>query len=109
MKIIFLFTFFFFLGFQGAVMAENKLSLKAKNVLGAALQPHGRELNAGFYRDGCCNTGSADTGQHVVAATVTEEFLKFTKSRGNDLQTPRPDLGFPGLKPGDHWCLCAAR
>ena len=64
---------------------------------------------AGFYRDGCCNTGDDDLGVHVVCAKVTREFLEFSKAHGNDLTTPQPELGFPGLKPGDKWCLCAAR
>ncbi len=63
----------------------------------------------GFYRDGCCHTGPADQGRHVVCAVMTEEFLAFTKAQGNDLSTPRPEYHFPGLKPGDHWCLCALR
>jgi len=63
----------------------------------------------GFYRDGCCNTGPDDLGVHSVCVEVTAEFLAFSKSRGNDLSTPNPQWGFPGLKPGDRWCLCAAR
>jgi uncharacterized protein len=63
----------------------------------------------GFYRDGDCSTGPDDLGRHVVCARVTAEFLAFSKSRGNDLSTPQPEYGFPGLKPGDRWCLCAAR
>ncbi len=63
----------------------------------------------GFYRDGVCNTGPQDHGTHVVCAVMTEEFLQFTKSRGNDLSTPIPMYRFPGLKPGDGWCLCALR
>lgn len=63
----------------------------------------------GFYRDGCCNTGPDDLGVHTVCVRVTKEFLEFSRSRGNDLTTPAPDFGFPGLKPGDRWCLCAAR
>jgi uncharacterized protein (DUF2237 family) len=63
----------------------------------------------GYYRDGFCSTGAGDTGIHVVCAHLTEEFLEFTKSRGNDLSTPKPLYDFPGLKPGDRWCLCAAR
>jgi hypothetical protein len=63
----------------------------------------------GFYRDGYCRTDAMDAGRHVVAAVLTQEFLDFTRSRGNDLQTPRPDSDFPGLKPGDRWCLCAQR
>ncbi len=84
-------------------------AVESKNVLGAPLQQHNAELSTGFYRDGYCNTGADDAGTHVVAATVTKEFLAFTKAKGNDLQTPRPELRFPGLKPGDRWCLCAAR
>jgi hypothetical protein len=63
----------------------------------------------GFFRDGSCQTSDEDLGRHVVCAEVTDEFLAFSRSRGNDLSTPRPELGFPGLKAGQHWCLCAAR
>ena len=63
----------------------------------------------GFFRDGCCNTGAEDVGLHVVCVVTTAEFLAFSRSRGNDLSTPIPEYGFPGLKPGDRWCLCAAR
>jgi hypothetical protein len=63
----------------------------------------------GFYRDGCCNTGPRDRGLHVVCVRVTEDFLTFSRSRGNDLVTPVPQWRFPGLKPGDRWCLCATR
>ena len=63
----------------------------------------------GFYRDGCCTTGEADVGRHVVCAEVTAEFLAYSRSRGNDLTTARPEFGFPGLNPGDRWCLCADR
>jgi uncharacterized protein (DUF2237 family) len=63
----------------------------------------------GFYRDGCCHTGPGDYGVHVVCAQVTKEFLVFSRRRGNDLATPVPEYGFPGLKPGDRWCLCAMR
>ena len=63
----------------------------------------------GFYRDGCCNTGREDLGNHTVCVVVTSAFLEFSKSRGNDLSTPIPEFGFPGLKPGDRWCLCAPR
>jgi hypothetical protein len=82
---------------------------KAKNVLGDELALCGLSPKTGFYRDGYCRTGAHDAGRHVVAAMVTEEFLAFTKSRGNDLSTPRPEYDFPGLKPGDRWCLCALR
>lgn len=82
---------------------------QAKNIMGAPLMQCSIKPLTGFYRDGYCRTGEADTGSHVVSAIVTQEFLDFTKSRGNDLQTPRPELNFPGLKPGDRWCLCALR
>ncbi len=79
------------------------------NVLGEALVPCGLDPVTGFYRDGCCATGSDDMGRHVVCAEVTLEFLEYSKERGNDLMTPQPAFGFPGLKPGDKWCLCADR
>lgn len=79
------------------------------NVIGEPLMPCSVDPVTGFYRDGCCNTGPEDLGSHTVCAVMTEEFLAFTKLRGNDLSTPRPEFGFPGLKPGDQWCLCAAR
>lgn len=82
---------------------------KALNVLGGALEPCNTSPLTGFYRDGCCNTGPEDVGRHVVCARMTAEFLAFSSSRGNDLSTPRQDLGFPGLEPGDRWCLCADR
>lgn len=80
-----------------------------RNVLGTTLEPCSTDPMTGFYRDGCCATGPEDQGSHTVCAVVTEAFLAFSKSRGNDLTTPRPEWGFPGLKPGDQWCLCAAR
>ncbi|KAA0172022.1 hypothetical protein FNF28_00339 [Cafeteria roenbergensis] len=79
------------------------------SVLGQPLQRCPGPHRSGFYRSGFCMTGPDDTGSHVVAAVMTEEFLEFTKARGNDLSTPRPEWGFPGLKPGDGWCLCASR
>ena len=79
------------------------------NVLGGPLQECGRDPLTGFYRDGCCETGPTDTGTHVVCAVMTAEFLDFTASRGNDLSTPRPEYRFPGLRPGDRWCLCVSR
>ena len=81
----------------------------AKNVLGTELAGCSDEPLTGFYRDGCCNTGETDVGVHVVCAEMTGEFLEFGASRGNDLSTPAPQYGFPGLKPGDRWCLCAMR
>ncbi len=81
----------------------------AKNVLGTTLKSCSTDPMTGFYRDGCCNTGGEDSGVHTICVRVTEEFLKFSRSRGNDLSTPRPEYGFPGLVPGDQWCLCAMR
>lgn len=79
------------------------------NVLGGRLEPCSDEPRTGFYRDGCCNTGPEDVGLHVVCARMTAKFLAFSKAHGNDLSTPHPELGFPGLKPGDRWCICAGR
>jgi uncharacterized protein (DUF2237 family) len=79
------------------------------NVLGEPLESCSEEPMTGFFRDGCCNTSPEDFGSHTVCTRVTAEFLEFSKQRGNDLSTPMPDFGFPGLKPGDQWCLCAAR
>lgn len=84
-------------------------SKTAKNVLGDPLIPCSTEPMTGFYRDGCCNTGPGDMGVHVVCAEMTQEFLEFSFARGNDLITPRPEYRFPGLRPGDRWCLCAQR
>ena len=78
-------------------------------MLGRALEPCGNHPKTGFFRDGCCNTSSDDAGAHVVCARLTAEFLAFSKASGNDLSTPAPSVGFPGLKPGDRWCLCALR
>jgi len=80
-----------------------------KNILGQDLLPCSTEPMTGFYRDGCCRTGPGDRGVHTVCAVMTNEFLAFSKSRGNDLSTPRPEWNFPGLKEGDRWCLCAPR
>ena len=79
------------------------------NVLGEPLLPCSDNPVTGFFRDGCCNTSKEDIGMHVVCVRVTREFLEFSRFRGNDLSTPMPEFGFPGLKPGDQWCLCAAR
>ena len=79
------------------------------NVLGEPLQSCSTRPLTGFYRDGCCRTGPEDVGRHVVCVEVTREFLAFSRERGNDLVTPRPEFGFPGLVPGDRWCLCALR
>jgi uncharacterized protein (DUF2237 family) len=79
------------------------------NVLGEPLVTCSENPLTGYYRDGCCNTEEADVGSHTVCARVTAEFLDFSRSMGNDLTTPRTEFGFPGLRPGDQWCLCAAR
>lgn len=79
------------------------------NVLGGPLQPCSTDPLTGFYRDGCCNTGPEDAGRHTVCVIVSAEFLAVSKYLGNDLTTPRPEYRFAGLKPGDRWCLCAAR
>ena len=91
-----------------ARMPKSK-SATAKNVLGTELKECSQEPMTGFFRDGCCNTSNEDLGAHPVCAVMTAEFLEFSKQAGNDLSTPRPEFGFPGLKPGDRWCLCAAR
>ena len=80
-----------------------------QNVLGTPLQPCCTDPLTGYFRDGSCRTDATDRGTHVVCAIMTEEFLTYTKSRGNDLSTPLPRYRFPGLKPGDGWCLCALR
>jgi uncharacterized protein (DUF2237 family) len=87
-------------------MADQEESV---NVFGESLLECSTNPLTGFYRDGCCNTGPDDQGSHTVCVEVTAEFLEFSKARGNDLSTPRPELGFDGLAPGDRWCLCAAR
>ena len=81
----------------------------ALNVLGQELLPCSSAPLTGFFRNGCCETGPDDLGLHTVCAVMTSEFLAFSRRAGNDLSTPRPDLHFPGLKPGDRWCLCAPR
>jgi len=81
----------------------------ATNLLGTELTVCSTAPMTGFYRDGCCETGADDSGVHVVCAQVTQEFLDFSIQQGNDLSTPRPQYSFPGLKPGDRWCVCASR
>ncbi len=83
--------------------------LPSVNVLGTVLEPCSTRPLTGFYRNGCCDTGPLDRGQHTVCAIMTAEFLALSKYLGNDLSTPHPEYGFAGLKPGDHWCLCAGR
>ncbi len=79
------------------------------NVVGGELLPCSADPLTGFYRDGCCSTGDEDLGSHTVCAVMTDEFLSFSREVGNDLSTPRPEWGFPGLVPGDRWCVCAGR
>lgn len=79
------------------------------NVLGEALQPCSHDPLTGYFRNGACDTCDQDVGSHTVCAVMTAEFLALSKYLGNDLSTPRPEYGFAGLKPGDHWCLCASR
>lgn len=83
--------------------------IPARNVFGEPLVPCSFDPLTGFFRDGCCKTDKEDVGTHVICAIMTAEFLAFSKSRGNDLSTPVPQWGFPGLKAGDQWCLCALR
>lgn len=79
------------------------------NVLGTPLQTCGTDPMTGWFRDGCCNTDMSDFGVHTVCCSITNEFLDYSQSRGNDLSTPKPEAGFLGLKHGDRWCLCAGR
>jgi uncharacterized protein (DUF2237 family) len=81
----------------------------ARNVTGGELKPCSTAPLTGFFRNGCCETGPDDLGLHTVCAVMSAEFLAFSKAAGNDLSTPQPAYGFPGLKPGDRWCLCAPR
>lgn len=82
---------------------------RGRNVYGEPLEDCSFDPLTGFFRDGCCGTGPEDVGQHTVCSVMTAEFLAFSKEHGNDLSTPVPQFGFPGLKPGDQWCLCAGR
>lgn len=90
-------------------MSESAGRRLGRNVLGTPLLACSFDPLTGFFRDGCCTTGTEDVGSHTVCARVTEAFLAFSKERGNDLSTPRPEYRFRGLKPGDRWCVCAAR
>jgi len=85
------------------------MALERRNVLGGVLESCSTRPMTGFFRDGCCRTGRGDVGVHVVCPRVSEDFRGWSKSRGSDRTTPRPEFDFPGLKPGDQWCLCAAR
>ena len=80
-----------------------------RNVLGEVLEPCSFEPRTGYYRDGCCSSGTDDSGAHVVCAIMNDEFLRFSKNKGNDLTTPQPGFSFPGLRAGDRWCICALR
>ncbi len=88
----------------------NELEMdESLNVFGEALISCSEEPVTGFFRDGCCNTNGQDFGSHTICIETSQDFLEFSRFKGNDLSTPMPDFGFPGLKPGDRWCLCAAR
>lgn len=87
----------------------DSMAIETRNVIGTVLQPCSLDPLTGWNRDGCCRSGAGDRGVHVVCVRVTENFLEFSKRQGNDLSTARPEFGFPGLKPGNQWCLCAAR
>ena len=88
---------------------REEIALRERNVLGERLVRCSAAPMTGFFRDGCCRTNAEDVGRHVVCARLSREFLEFSKARGNDLSTPNPRAGFAGLRPGDRWCLCAAR
>jgi len=90
-------------------MTNDSSQRTATNVVGGPLEDCSRDPMTGWFRDGCCNTGPGDMGVHTVCAIVTDDFLEFSKSAGNDLSTPRPEFGFVGLKDGDGWCVCAPR
>jgi uncharacterized protein (DUF2237 family) len=90
-------------------LTGNKNMDEPTNVFGEPIETCSDKPLTGFFRDGCCNTSAEDVGSHTVCVQVTAEFLEFSRFRGNDLSTPHPEYQFPGLKPGDRWCLCAAR
>jgi len=93
-----------------AAMTDTvRIDPQARNVLGGELKPCSNRPLTGFFRNGCCETSAEDYGMHTVCAVMTAEFLEFSARVGNDLSTPQPDFQFPGLKPGDRWCLCAPR
>jgi uncharacterized protein (DUF2237 family) len=89
--------------------ARSRPATSGLSVMGRPIEPCSHRPKTGFFRDGCCNTDDADVGAHVVCARMNEKFLQFSAAQGNDLSTPHHQAGFPGLKPGDRWCLCAAR
>jgi uncharacterized protein len=99
---------FFIFSHKEYVMHSQEKNL-GRNVFNQPLVPCSFNPLTGYFRDGCCRTSEDDIGMHVVCAIMNDEFLAFSKSRGNDLSTPRPQWGFPGLSAGDHWCLCALR
>ena len=88
---------------------ETQQMDQSVNVFGEQLESCNENPMTGFFRDGCCNTSDQDTGSHTVCVEASQKFLEFSRLRGNDLSTPRPEFGFSGLRPGDRWCLCAAR
>ena len=90
-------------------MQSRRAAAAAKNVLGGPLAECSTDPMTGYFRDGCCRTDATDAGRHLVCALMTEPFLQFSRAQGNDLSTPVPQWGFPGLKPGDRWCVCALR
>ncbi len=94
---------------DGSDRDDSKQSEAERSVLGGPLAPCSMRPLTGFYRDGCCSTGSEDRGSHTVCSQMTEAFLAYSQRVGNDLSTPRPEHGFPGLRPGDRWCVCASR
>jgi uncharacterized protein (DUF2237 family) len=85
------------------------MNYQSQNVFGEPIQTCSEDPLTGFYRNGCCDSGEDDHGDHMVCAVMTADFLKFSKAKGNDLSTPIPQFNFPGLEPGDRWCLCAPR
>lgn len=97
-------------GERGKCVMDQTVEMdQSLNVFGEPLESCSEQPMTGFFRDGCCNTGPDDAGSHTVCVEVTKGFLEFSRFRGNDLSTPMPQFGFPGLRPGDRWCLCAAR
>ena len=90
------------------MLRENHVNPQL-NIFGEPILPCSVDPITGYFRDGCCNTDISDFGSHTVCAEMTKEFLSYSKDKGNDLSTPRPEFGFVGLKPGDSWCLCASR
>ncbi len=93
----------------GSMAVQEIQHQESINVFGEPLLPCSEDPLTGFFRDGCCNTSDRDVGSHTVCIDVTEEFLQYSRFRGNDLSTPMPEFGFPGLQSGDRWCLCAQR